>query len=109
MPTRAPRSTPVLGCGPARSRRAGRPRVRACGLAYAVVNLGAACGAQAHGAQPCQIGVPIAVLDEAIGRGRADMRTPLNLASLQAEGLVRQLADATWAFDPGRRRMAARG
>ena len=67
----------------------------ACGVAYAVVNLGAACGAWAHGAQPCQIGVPIAVLDEAIGRGRADMRTPLSLASLQAEGLVRQLADAT--------------
>jgi hypothetical protein len=44
------------------------------------------------------VGVPVAVLDEAIGRGRADMRTPLNLASLEAEGLVERLDDGTWAL-----------
>jgi hypothetical protein len=44
------------------------------------------------------VGVPVAVLDEAIGRGRADMRTPLNLQSLEAEGLVRRLDDQTWAL-----------
>ena len=44
------------------------------------------------------VGVPVAVLDEAIGRGRGDMRTPLNLQSLEADGLVRQLADGTWAL-----------
>jgi len=44
------------------------------------------------------VGVPVAVLDEAIGRGRGDMRTPLNLASLEADGLVRRLEDATWAL-----------
>jgi hypothetical protein len=44
------------------------------------------------------VGVSVAVLDEAIGRGRADMRTPLNLASLEAEGLVERLEDGTWAL-----------
>lgn len=44
------------------------------------------------------VGVPVAVLDEAIGRGRADMRTPLNLASLEADGLVRQVGDGRWAL-----------
>jgi hypothetical protein len=44
------------------------------------------------------VGVPVAVLDEAIGRGRGDMRTPLNLASLEADGLVRRLEDGTWAL-----------
>jgi hypothetical protein len=44
------------------------------------------------------VGVPVAVLDDAIGRGRADMRTPLNLASLQDEGLVRQAEPGTWAL-----------
>src|SRR5215212_4559621 len=34
------------------------------------------------------VGVPVADIDEAIGRGRDDMRTPLNLASLSDEGLV---------------------
>jgi hypothetical protein len=45
-------------------------------------------------------GVPIAAIDEAIGRGRDDMRTPLNLQSLDDEGLVEQLADGTWALTP---------
>jgi DNA-binding transcriptional ArsR family regulator len=44
------------------------------------------------------IGVPVTDLDEAIGRGRRDMRTPLNLASLEADGLVRRLEDGTWAL-----------
>jgi DNA-binding transcriptional ArsR family regulator len=44
------------------------------------------------------IGVPVSDLDEAIGRGRRDMRTPLNLASLEADGLVRRLEDGTWAL-----------
>jgi hypothetical protein len=44
------------------------------------------------------VGVPVAVLDEAIGRGRADMRTPLNLGSLEAQGLVEQLDPGSWAL-----------
>jgi hypothetical protein len=44
------------------------------------------------------VGVPVAALDDAIGRGRADMRTPLNLAALEADGLVRQLEPGTWAL-----------
>jgi hypothetical protein len=44
------------------------------------------------------VGVPIAVLDEAIGRGRGDMRTPLNLKSLQDDGLVREGEPGTWAL-----------
>ncbi|HEV7751100.1 MAG TPA: hypothetical protein VGO71_06145 [Baekduia sp.] len=43
-------------------------------------------------------GVAIADIDVAIGRGRDDMRTPLNLHSLLEEGLVEQLADGTWAL-----------
>jgi hypothetical protein len=47
-------------------------------------------------------GVPVAVaaIDERVGRGRADMRTPLNLASLAAEGLVEQVGTGTWAATP---------
>jgi uncharacterized protein YbjT (DUF2867 family) len=44
------------------------------------------------------VGVPVAVLDEAIGRGRGDMRTPLNLGALEADGLVERLPDDTWAL-----------
>ena len=44
------------------------------------------------------VGVSVAVLDEAIGRGRRDMRTPLNLESLRDEGLVRQGEPGTWAL-----------
>jgi hypothetical protein len=42
--------------------------------------------------------VAIAALDEAIGRGRADMRTPLNLASLAADDLVTENPDGTWSL-----------
>lgn len=47
-------------------------------------------------------GVPvsIAALDERIGRGRADMRTPLNLASLAADGLAEQFDATTWSPTP---------
>jgi hypothetical protein len=44
------------------------------------------------------VGVRVSVLDEAIGRHRGDMRTPLNLESLAAEGLAEQLEDGTWAL-----------
>lgn len=53
--------------------------------------------AELAGGEP---GTPVAVaaLDEAIGRGRADMRTPLNLASLAADGLAVENDDATWSL-----------
>jgi hypothetical protein len=44
------------------------------------------------------VGVPVAALDDAIGRHRGDMRTPLNLGSLEAEGLVRRAHDGTWSL-----------
>jgi hypothetical protein len=39
-----------------------------------------------------------AARDEAIGRTRRDMRTPLNLADLAADGLVASPGDDTWAL-----------
>jgi hypothetical protein len=45
-----------------------------------------------------QAGVPVADVDEAIGRGNGDMRTPLNLQSLCDENLVVDLPDGTWAL-----------
>jgi hypothetical protein len=45
-------------------------------------------------------GVAIADVDIAIGRGRDDMRTPLNLQSLRDEGRVAELPDGTWALTP---------
>jgi hypothetical protein len=49
-----------------------------------------------------EAGVPVAVaaIDEAIGRGRADMRTPLNLASLAADDLAVDHGDGTWSLTP---------
>jgi hypothetical protein len=44
------------------------------------------------------VGVPVAVIDRAIGRGAGDMRTVLNLESLQADGLVAPMADGSWAL-----------
>jgi hypothetical protein len=50
--------------------------------------------------------VPVAVLDEAIGRSVGDMRTPLNLQSLQAEGLVREGPSGMWSLtEAGRQRI----
>jgi hypothetical protein len=51
------------------------------------------------GARP-GVGVAVGDVDEAIGRGRGDMRTPLNLQSLAAEGLAQPLDDGRWALTP---------
>ena len=47
-------------------------------------------------------GVPVSLsaLDERVGRGRADMRTPLNLTSLAADGLVEQVDATHWSATP---------
>ena len=45
------------------------------------------------------VAVPVADIEEAIGRGHGDMRTPLNLQSLRDDGLVEQSADEdAWAL-----------
>jgi len=44
------------------------------------------------------VGVRVADLDQAIGRGHDDMRTPLNLQSLSDDGRAAQAADGTWAL-----------
>jgi hypothetical protein len=46
------------------------------------------------------VGVPVADIDEVIGRGHRDMRTPLNLQSLSEDSLAVQLPDGTWALTP---------
>jgi hypothetical protein len=46
------------------------------------------------------VSVPVAAIDEVIGRGRRDMRTPLNLQSLGDEGLVAPHADGGWRLTP---------
>jgi hypothetical protein len=46
------------------------------------------------------VGVPVARIDDAIGRGHGDMRTPLNLQSLGDDGLVVRLPDGAWALTP---------
>lgn len=46
------------------------------------------------------VGVPVAEIDEAIGRGQGDMRTPLNLQSLNDERLARRVAEGSWALSP---------
>jgi hypothetical protein len=51
------------------------------------------------GGEP-DVGVPVADVDVAIGRGHGDMRTPLNLQSLSDEGRVVRLPDGTWALTP---------
>jgi hypothetical protein len=45
-------------------------------------------------------GVPVAEIDDAIGRGHGDMRTPLNLQSLSDESLAVRLPEGTWALTP---------
>ena len=47
-----------------------------------------------------EVGVPLASIDKAIGRAHGDMRTPLNLESLNEEGLAVRLADGGWALTP---------
>ncbi|MDQ3675189.1 MAG: hypothetical protein M3401_00065 [Actinomycetota bacterium] len=46
------------------------------------------------------VAVDVADIDEAIGRGRNDMRTPLNLHSLAEDGRVVALGDRSWALTP---------
>lgn len=46
------------------------------------------------------VGVPVEDIDEAIGRGHGDMRTPLNLQSLSDESLAVRLPEGTWALTP---------
>jgi hypothetical protein len=46
------------------------------------------------------VGVRVADLDTAIGRGHGDMRTPLNLQSLSEDRLVTRLPEGTWALTP---------
>jgi hypothetical protein len=45
-------------------------------------------------------GVAVTDIDQAIGRGHGDMRTPLNLQSLSEQGLAVRLAESTWALTP---------
>jgi hypothetical protein len=44
--------------------------------------------------------VPVAIadIDEDIGRGRGDMRTPLNLGALEQQGLVVSCTGGAWAL-----------
>jgi hypothetical protein len=46
------------------------------------------------------VGVPVAEIDDAIGRGHRDMRTPLNLQSLADDGRAVRLAEGLWALTP---------
>jgi hypothetical protein len=47
-----------------------------------------------------EIGLPVADIDEVIGRGHGDMRTPLNLQSLSDERLAVRFPDGTWGMTP---------
>jgi hypothetical protein len=47
-----------------------------------------------------EVAVALADVNEAIGRGRGDMRTPLNLRDLQEQGLVAPLDEDGWALTP---------
>jgi hypothetical protein len=42
----------------------------------------------------------VASIDEAIGRGHGDMRTPLNLQSLATDGRAFAMPDGAWALTP---------
>ena len=46
------------------------------------------------------VGVAVADIDAAIGRGHDDMRTPLNLESLAGDGRTVALPDGRWALGP---------
>jgi hypothetical protein len=61
-------------------------------LAHVLTALAALSGERAG------VGVAVADIDEAIGRHGHDMRTPLNLADLAADGRVARLGDGTWAL-----------
>ncbi len=44
------------------------------------------------------VGIPVADIDEAIGRGHDDMRTALNLGSLRDDGRAAELDDGRWTL-----------
>ena len=46
------------------------------------------------------VGVPVVSIDEAIGRGHGDMRTPLDLQSLSDDGRAFRVPDGAWALTP---------
>jgi hypothetical protein len=46
------------------------------------------------------VAVQVADVDDAIGRGHGDMRTPLNLQSLAEQGLVVAPEAGVWALTP---------
>lgn len=46
------------------------------------------------------VSVDVTDVDEAIGRGRGDMRTPLNLQSLADQGHAAPHADGSWVLTP---------
>ena len=46
------------------------------------------------------VGIAVADIDEATGRGHNDMRTPLNLGSLRDDGRATELDDGRWALTP---------
>lgn len=82
-----------------RSRRAQRPvcdasRVSRRDLVHVLQALSR--GSDGHAG----VGVRVADIDDAIGRGQGDMRTALNLESLGDDGLVVQLPDGMWALTP---------
>jgi hypothetical protein len=49
------------------------------------------------GGEP-DVGIAVADIDEAIGRGHSDMRTPLNLQALADDGRAVRLDDGRWAL-----------
>jgi hypothetical protein len=55
--------------------------------------------AELAGGEPA-VPVTLTALDDAIGRSRADMRTPLNLTALASDGLVLANPDGTWSLTP---------
>jgi DNA-binding IclR family transcriptional regulator len=63
-------------------------------LAHVLTALAELSGEQAG------VGVAVGDIDAAVGRTPGDMRSPLNLGSLAAEGLVEQLDDGRWALTP---------
>jgi hypothetical protein len=46
------------------------------------------------------VGVSVGAVDDAIGRSRRDMRTPLNLQSLSDDGRAVRRPDDTWSLTP---------
>jgi hypothetical protein len=68
------------------------PRVSQRDLAHVLRSLWDRSGGKAD------VRVAIADIDEDIGRGRGDMRTPLNLGALEGQGLVVSPTEGAWAL-----------